>query len=432
MPAICKGIINNSIAAEVGLEPGDTLFTINGSEIKDILDYRFASQETDLVLEVRKASGEVWIVDVEKDEDEELGLIFDGIIFDRMHYCRNRCLFCFVDQLPPHMRKTLYVKDDDYRYSFLYGNFITLTNLTNEDWEKIVTMRLSPLYVSIHAMRPAVRQTMLGVAGTGSIKDDLLRLAEGGIQIHTQIVLCPGINDGEILRESIQELAARYPVVQSIGIVPVGLTGFRQGTPELVPVSQKDALELIQWAQAWQQEFRQQMGIGLVYLADEFYLQAQQPIPEAAYYDDYPQVENGIGLARILLDEFAAIESDLPEMIEPRQVFIVTGRSGAQVLDPICRRMNDITGLTVELTPVENHFFGGLVSVTGLLTGSDIINALQGDFAGKRVLLPEIVLKEGEMVFLDDIQVEDIKKSSQADIRIVAMDAAALVDEILS
>ncbi len=312
-----KEVIEDSIAFEVGLESGDRVLSINGQPLVDILDYQFYSKDDNITLEVEKNSGERWFIDIEKDYDDELGLLFDEVVFDRIRVCRNRCVFCFVDQLPADMRKTLYVKDDDYRYSFLFGNFVTLTNLTESDWDKLESMRLSPLYVSVHTTSGQLRQQMMKNPQAAHIKEDLMRLKKAGIQVHTQIVLCPGLNDGAELLTTINDLADLYPSVQSIGIVPVGLTGHRQGLPVIGSFTSAQARELIEQANRWQDKFRSQWGTGLVYLADEFFIKAGLPIPPNEYYDDYSQIENGIGLTRLFLDDWREIIVDLPSEVEP-------------------------------------------------------------------------------------------------------------------
>lgn len=415
---------DDSIGAEMELETGDVLLSINGRPVNDILDYQFYSQDENLLLEIRRRNGEIWQLDIEKDFDEDLGLEFDGIVFDKLRACTNRCLFCFVDQLPRKMRRTLYVKDDDYRYSFLYGNFITLTNLSEADWEKITIMQLSPLYVSVHCIQGELRARMLKNQRAAGIKADLERLRDANIAVHTQIVLCPGINDGEILEETIEELARLHPSVQSVGIVPVGLTGHRGKLPTLRPMDAEQARALIDTAQGWQQRFRASLGTGFVYLADEIYLRAGVEIPAADYYDDYCQLENGIGLSRLLLDEFAALEPQLPKKIAPREVYVLTGLSAAPILNRIIGRLQQVRGLRVEVIPAENQYFGGGVSVTGLLTGSDIIRTLGGTYRGKTVLLPEVVMRDGEGTLLDDMTVEDIIKTSGA--KIITSDGSAV------
>ena len=431
MSAPITGVIPGSIAEEMAIETGDILLLINGQEIQDIIDYQFYSQDDFIVVELKKTNGELWALEIDKDWDEELGLLFDDVIFDKMRVCRNRCLFCFVDQLPLGMRKTLYIKDDDYRYSFLYGNFITLTNLKEKDWRKIIDMHLSPLYVSVHCTDPQLRVKILGSKRAASIHEDLKRLLDAGIEIHTQIVLCPGINDGEILKQSIEELSSYYPTVQSVGIVPVGLTGHRLKLPQLQVVSPEQSRNLIELVNSYQAEYRKCFHSGFVYLADEFFIKAGVDFPEAEYYDDYCQIENGIGLARIFLDEFAGLEKSLPGQVKKREVFIITGVSAMMVLDPVVKRLNRIKGLTIHLLPVENHYFGGNVSVTGLLTGKDILQVMENKYQGQRIIIPEIVFKQGDNVLLDNISLEELRQRSGAYISTVDGSARSLVETVL-
>lgn len=432
MPAIIQDVIPGSIAAEVGLEPGDTLCSINGHTVDDILDFQFASADACLEMEIKKSGGQSWLVDIEKDQDEPLGLVLEGFIFDKMKVCNNRCLFCFVDQLPPGLRSTLKVKDDDYRHSFLFGNFITLTNLKAADWDKIETMRLSPLYISVHAMQSEVRAKLLHNKKGRNIKEDLQRLCKAGIEIHTQIVLCPGINDGQVLKQSIEQLAGFYPHLKTIGIVPVGLSRHRQGLPTLSEVSPEQSAALICLVDKYQEKYRREYGTGLVYLADEFYLKAEHTIPDSAYYDGFEQLENGIGLVRCFWDEFEEVEKELPNRTDHLEVHIITGVSGEAALQPVVERVNRIAGVSVHIIPVVNAFLGESVTVTGLLTGQDIIKTLGDNYRGKILLLPEIVLKAEEDVLLDDISIAQIEKAAAAKIRVVPMRARDLVDAVLN
>lgn len=427
-----KKVRRDSIGEEMDIEAGDVLLSINEHPIKDILDYQYQAQDDYIVVEIRKKNNEIWSLEIDKEYDEDLGLEFEGIVFDKMRACSNRCLFCFVDQLPRQMRKTLYVKDDDYRYSFLYGNFITLTNLTEEDWDKIIDMHLSPLYVSVHCIQGDLRAQILHNPRGANIKQDLERLKDANIEVHTQIVLCPGWNDGNILIETVNELARLYPSVQSVGIVPVGLTGHRDNLPQLEPVSAQQARELIELIDHYQQQFRKKWGQGFVYLADEFYLRAKQDLPADEYYDSYCQIENGIGLSRLLLEEFEQIEPSLPEKVPPREVYLITGLSAKPVLERILQRLRKIQGLEqLQLIPVENHFFGGAVSVTGLLTGRDIIAALGQSYKGKKVLVPDVLLRDGQETLLDDVTIQDIIDQSGAEIIIVSGNAEDLVEKII-
>lgn len=431
MSATITGVVPGSIAEEMAIEVGDTLLFINGQEIQDIIDYQFYSQDDFTVVELKKTNGELWSLEIDKDWDEELGLLFNDVIFDKMKVCQNRCLFCFVDQLPPGMRKTLYIKDDDYRYSFLYGNFITLTNLKEKDWRKIINMHLSPLYVSVHCTDPQLRVKILGSNRAASIHQDLKRLLDAGIQIHTQIVLCPEINDGKILKQSIEELSSYYPTVQSVGIVPVGLTGHRLKLPRLQVVSPEQSRNLIALVNNYQVKYRNRFHSGFVYLADEFFIRAGVDFPDAEYYDDYCQIENGIGLARIFLDEFTQLEKSLPGQVKKREIFIITGVSAMKVLEPVVQRLNLIKGLTVHLVPVENHYFGGNVSVTGLLTGKDILQVMENKYQGQEVIIPEIIFKQGDNILLDNISLEELHLYTQAEIYTVDGSARSLVEAIL-
>lgn len=425
------GVREDSIAQEMGVEAGDRLISISGHSINDILDYQFYTQEDQLQLEISKQNGEIWQLEIDKDFDEDLGLEFADLLFDSMKTCQNRCIFCFVDQLPPNMRPSLYVKDDDYRHSFIYGNFITLTNLRTEDWNKIEELHLSPLYVSVHCMQEGLRREMLKHRRAGELLGNLQRLYAAGIEIHTQIVLCPGWNDGQILVATIDQLAEMYPCVASVGVVPVGLTGYRQGLPDLKPVSAELATETIAAVDKMQSIFREQHGQGFVYLADEFYLTAGLPIPGNSYYDEYSQIENGIGLIRCFWEQFRELESQLPQRIEDRSAFIVTGDSGEKALQPLADRLNQIEGLSVRILPVPNRFFGGEITVTGLLTGQDIIAVLGSDYQGQRVILPAVVFKEGQDVLLDGICLSEIKACSGADIVIAENDPQSLWEAII-
>jgi putative radical SAM enzyme (TIGR03279 family) len=424
-------VIKASIADAVGLEPGDTLLSINGQPVEDLLDYQFYSQDDNITLVIEKKNGETWSVDIEKDFDDELGLLFEGVVFDRIRLCRNRCMFCFIDQMPSAMRETLYVKDDDYRYSFLFGNYITLTNLSDDDWNKLESMRLSPLYVSVHTTSGPLRQQMMKNPRAAHIMEDLQRLKQAGIQVHTQIVLCPDLNDGQELVKSINELADLYPSVQSVGIVPVGLTGHRDKLPHLRTFTAQEARELIEEVNQWRNTFRSRFGIGFVYLADEFYVKAGIPVPPADYYDDYSQIENGIGLIRLFMDDWQEIKRDLPNQIDPVQVFLITGESARTVMQTVAEDLNRVKGLGVEVIVVPNQYFGGGVTVTGLLTGTDIINCLQDNYRGKKVVIPEVLLQEGSTMLLDNITLEEIASRTGVVIRTTDGSARSLVEAVL-
>ncbi|MGE5545058.1 MAG: DUF512 domain-containing protein [Bacillota bacterium] len=428
---VVAGVIPGSIGEEMGVEPGDLVIAINGQPVKDILDYRYLADDQYLEVEIGKKSGDVWSLEIQKDYEESLGLEFDAVVFDRIRPCVNKCLFCFVDQLPPGMRESLYVKDDDYRLSFHYGNFISLTNLTRRDWDKILGMRLSPLYVSVHATDPDVRAKIFGSDKARSIMRDLKRLKEHGIKVHAQVVLCPGINDGEVLEQTINDLGSLWPSINSVGIVPVGITGFRDGLPRLTPVSRKKAQELIRQVDKWQSEFRKDLGIGFVYLADEFYIKAGESIPEPWYYDGYPQIENGIGLIADFLDELQGILPEITAVETPNEpTYVICGRSAEPMFKTVAQVLKPV-GINLQIIPVTNHYFGGQVTVTGLLTGHDIATALGKHFKGARVLLPKTVLRDDGTVLLDNMTVPQLAASSGARIEVVEPNPAALLDAIL-
>ncbi|GAF27106.1 Fe-S oxidoreductase, related to NifB/MoaA family [Moorella thermoacetica Y72] len=399
----------DSIAAELGINPGDEVVAINGEPVPDLIAYRYLCADENLQVEIKKADGETWLLDIEKDYGEDLGLEFSGPTFDGLRHCANKCLFCFVDQMPAGLRPGLYIKDDDYRYSFLHGNFITLTNLKPGDWDYILRWHLSPLYISVHTTNPELRRHILGNPRAGAIMDQLGRLAAGGIQMHTQIVLCPGLNDGPELERTVKDLSRLFPAVQSIAVVPVGLTAEREGLFPLRRVTPGEAREIVTRIEEWQSGFRQSFGRGLVYGADELYLLAGIPLPAAAYYDDFPQTENGIGITRLFLDEYEVAVKKIPRaMTGQRRVVVATGVLIAPLLTRLVQRLvAGVTNLEARVVAVPNRFFGPKVTVAGLLTGQDLLAELGEAASWARekkglVILPDVMLKSDAPVFLDD------------------------------
>lgn len=401
---LIAGVTAGSIAAELGLEPGDALLAVNGKPVKDIIDLSFALADEYVELLVAKPGGDEELFAVEKDYDEDLGLEFESAVFDRVRPCANKCLFCFVDQMPAGLRESLYIKDDDYRLSFLYGNFITLTNLTRTDRDRIRRLHLSPLYVSVHATDGAVRAGLLGTKRAAAIMDQLKELVADGIELHTQVVLCPGMNDGEVLDRTIADLYALRPHILSLAVVPVGLTRYRpaDGRP-LRTFTPAEAEGVVAQVAGWQQRSRRQTGSGFVYLADEFYLAAGKPIPAYDEYDGFPQLENGIGLVRAFLADWQAAAPAIRARSAPLYLDVVCGRSAAIILEPLLKEL-DIANIKPRLVPVINQFFGSSVTVTGLLTGGDIMASL-ASLPGPRdgVILPGVALRKGENVFLDGL-----------------------------
>jgi putative radical SAM enzyme (TIGR03279 family) len=396
------GMSSGSIAAKLGLKPGDVLLSINGHMLRDVIDYRFYGAEEELELVVEQG-GERIVYEAERGYDQELGIEFAEPTFDGIRLCNNRCEFCFFKGMPPGMRHSLYVKDDDYRYSFLFGNYITLTNLTEDDWNRLAEQRLSPLYVSVHATDFALRRRILSNLAAPDVIQQLKQLGSLGIQVHAQIVLIPGLNDGQHLAHTVADLSALYPAVQSIAVVPLGLTkyhrcSFRVYTPE-------EAKPIIAQVSAWQRECRGQHGLNLVYASDEWYLLAGLEVPAAKEYDGFPQLENGVGLTRVFLDEEFWVSGCEPfdyaqDKFQAGKVTLVCGTLIASLLE---RKVAELSEVAVEVVPVENRFFGPTVTVSGLLTGQDVIEALRGRDLSDPVFLPRAMFDASGELTLDDM-----------------------------
>jgi len=406
-PARITRVLADSIAADLGFEPGDQLVSINGQRPRDLIDYRLLCADEELSLEVLDAQGQTHHVDLEKDYDADLGLEFETALFDGLIQCNNRCPFCFIDQQPPGKRQTLYLKDDDYRLSFLYGSYLTLTNLTNRDWHRIAQLRLSPLYVSVHATEPQVRSQLLKNPRAAHLLEQLAWFQQQRLQIHAQVVVCPGINDQAHLDRTLQDLAQFHsgavPTVASVAIVPVGLTKFRPSDDELVPVTPTQASQVIDQVQHWQQQFRQQLGTTFAWLADEWFLIAGRDLPPACHYETYPQIGNGVGSIRQFLGKFDQAAATLPTAVTPPRRFTwVVGNTVERAFQPILQRLNQVDGLTVTLAALASQYWGQTMTVTGLLTGQDIAHALQGRDLGQGLLLPSLMLKPSDTGQLDD------------------------------
>ncbi|MEG6616244.1 DUF512 domain-containing protein [Peptococcaceae bacterium 1198_IL3148] len=399
-----------SIGEELEITPGATIVEINGKPVTDLLDYRFLASDDELQMKVITADGEEWLMEIEKDYDEDLGLDFGTNALGKIRRCRNKCLFCFVDQMAPDMRDTLYVKDDDYRHSFLYGNFVTLTNVNDQELQRIIEQHLSPLYISVHTTNPDLRHRMMRNPHAANIMKQLTALAAAGIEMHTQVVLCPGFNDGKELDSTIGDLASLWPSVRSLAVVPVGLTKFRQGLAELNLFTPEQAGEVVKQVTRWQQKFMQQFDDPFVFIADEFYVISGQPIPPGQHYGDYPQLENGIGLIRLFIDQWDQVKTQLPkEVYPPQKVTMATGTSAYAIMEPIVARLNQIDGLQVQLHLIPHRYFGNTVTVAGLLTGSDLLQELQGKDLGQKLLIPAVMLKDQQDdVFLDDISLDEL------------------------
>jgi len=425
-PARITKVLPGSIAAEIGFEPGDAIVAINGDRPRDLIDYQFLCADEFLELEVLDAAGQSHQIEIEKDCDEDLGLEFETALFDGLMQCNNRCPFCFIDQQPPGKRESLYLKDDDYRLSFLYGSYLTLTNLTQGEWERIEQMRLSPLYVSVHATEPDVRIRLLKNPRAGLILQQLEWFQARRLQIHAQVVVCPGINDGQHLEITLRDLASFYsseiPAVASVAVVPVGLTKFRPAEDELIPVTPEKAREAIEQVQALQAEFRHEMGSNVVWLADEWFLIAGEELPPESHYEDYPQIGNGVGSIRLFIQEFQEIADErlIASVEPPRQYTWVVGNAVEKAFQPLVEQLNQVAGLKVNLVALNSQYWGQEMTVTGLLTGEDLLQGLQGRDLGDGILLPSLMLKHGDTLFLDERSVAELESRLETPILPVA------------
>ncbi len=412
-------VASGGLADELGLVTGDEILSINGVQLRDLIDLSFAMAEEEIGLVVRHADGQEEIIDFDKDIDEELGVEFESAVFDGIRCCGNHCYFCFVDQVPPQMRSALYIKDDDYRLSFLYGNFVTLTNIKEEDFQRIARYHLSPLHISVQTTNPALREKMLGSPRAKELNSQLDRLARDGIEFHSQVVLCPGLNDGNELRRTIEEIWQRRPYAVSLAIVPVGLTKYREGCYPLSLFDSVEAGKIIELVSKYQKQFRQETGENFVYLGDEFFFIAGRALPEKEQYDGFPQLDNGIGLARSFLDDWYnaqnAAGADIKWSDEP--VTILTGMGIQPLIDRIVGEFSAAHGNNIHnVVPVINEFFGESVNVSGLLTGKDIRKVIadlrKRNKLQERMVIPASCLRAGDGIFLDDDTLESLEKDT--------------------
>ena len=402
-------IARGSIAEKKKICAGDTLLSINGNEINDVLDYRFYLNEKKLVLSLRTAQGKSKLVLIKKDEFDDIGLEFETYLMDRQRSCKNKCIFCFIDQLPKGLRKSLYFKDDDSRLSFLFGNYITLTNLTDSEAERIIRMHISPVNVSVQTMNPELRVKMMANPKAGESLKYLRKLADAGIALNTQLVLCPGINDGSELEYSLNELAKLYPAVQSIAAVPVGLSDHREGLYHIDPYTRETAGEVIDLIDCFNKKFKEEHGTVIAYAADEFYLKAEREIPDEDYYNGFPQLENGVGMWALLRSEFEDALGECEITSLDRKVTVVTGEAAYPLIKELSQKAeNKIKGLSVQVVAAKNHLLGSMITVSGLLCGRDIASAVEGLELGEELIIPPNCLRsEGDM-FLDDMTVEEL------------------------
>ena len=429
---IVKSLMPGGIGEELGIEPGDKLLAINGNEIQDVFDYYYYEESEQLLLLIEKPDGEEWELEIEKDEDESLGIEFDQSLMDEYRSCRNKCMFCFIDQMPKGMRETLYFKDDDSRLSFLQGNYITLTNMSDHDVERIVKYRLEPINISFQTTNPELRCKMLHNRFAGEALKKVDILYRGQIEMNGQIVLCKGVNDGEELERTIRDLTGYLPYLKSVSIVPVGLTKYRDGLYPLEPFTKEDAREVLSVIHRWQEKIYQEHGIHMIHAGDEWYVLAEEEVPEEERYDGYLQLENGVGMMRLLFNEVQEALSAVTGDGRQREISLATGRLMypyiGKILEEIRKKFPNIT---THLYAIRNDFFGERITVAGLITGQDLTGQLKGQPLGERLLLPCNMLKIGEPVFLDDFTLEEVENSLQVKTDIVKSSGQDLLDAVI-
>ena len=413
------------------VKPGMELVSINGNEIHDFLDYNFYAAEDSLELVFRKKN-RLKTVKLKKNVYDDIGLNFENYLMDKERSCANKCIFCFIDQLPPGMRDTLYFKDDDARLSFLFGNYLTLTNISQREIDRIIKMHISPINVSVHTMNPELRIQMMGNRRAGKVLSYLDDLKRGGIKMNAQLVLCPGINDGEELRFSLDALENYFPELQSVALVPVGLTDYREGLYPIEPYTAETAAQVIAIAEEYGARFLKQFGTRLVFAADEFYLKAGKDIPDSDFYEEYPQLENGVGMWAMMREEFIAALEQMSPTDKQVNVTLAAGEASA----PLFQYLVDLLhkkcyNISVNVVAVKNRFFGSKINVSGLLTGSDLLKEFEGKVLGEKLLIPKAMLKNDEEIFLDDISLQELSHTLGVPVVPVANDGVELLETIL-
>ena len=434
-------IEENSIASELGIEAQDILLQINGKDIEDIFDYQYLLQDEYVEVLIEKKNKEQWLLEIDKEYSEDLGLVFENGLMDDYRSCHNKCIFCFIDQMPKGMRDTLYFKDDDSRLSFLQGNYVTLTNMSDHDINRIIEYHLEPINISFHTMNPELRCKMLNNRFAGEALKKVDRLFEAGVTMNGQIVLCKGINDGNELKYSIEQMAKYIPYLESVSVVPVGLSKYREGLYPLEPFTKEDAKEVLAIIHEWQDKLYEKYGTHFIHAGDEWYILAEEELPEEERYDGYLQLENGVGMMTLLLNEFSEavvrLQKEGPGIKGPGEngsecISMATGKLAFPYIKGMCDRLMElIPGLVIHVYEIRNDFFGEKITVSGLLTGVDLISQLKGKELGNRLLLPQNVLRSGEQVFLDDVTLAELEKALQVEVDIVKSSGYDFVDAVL-
>lgn len=429
---VIKTVLPGSIAEELELVPGDEIVSVNGNKIEDVFDYHYLMNDDYLEILVRKANQEEWELEIEKDYDEDLGVEFENSLMDEYRSCRNHCIFCFIDQMPPGMRETLYFKDDDSRLSFLQGNYVTLTNMSDHDIDRIIHYHLAPINISFHTTNSELRCKMLKNRFAGDIFSKVQRLYEAGIEMNGQIVLCKGYNDGKELERTIRDLSAYLPYLRSVSIVPVGLSKYREGLVPLEPFTREDAVQVIELVHKAQEKFVEEYGVHFIHCSDEWYILAEYPMPEEERYDGYIQLENGVGMLRLLETEVGAEVERLSGDARRRSISVATGILAAPFIRKnLASLQKKYPNIEYRVYAIKNEFFGEMITVSGLLTGKDLAVQLKGAALGERLLIPCNMLRAGESVFLDDMTVDELEKELGVPIVVVDEDGASLVHAVL-
>lgn len=426
-----KSVVKKSPAYKAGIKDGDLLLKVNSHEINDFLDYQFYVEDSDLTIEYEH-KGKVKTVRIKKGEYDDLGLEFETYLMDKERRCKNKCIFCFIDQNPKGMRESIYFKDDDSRLSFLFGNYITLTNLTERDVERILEMHISPVNISVHTMNKELRVKMMKNPNAGECLDIIERLAKSGVAINTQLVLCPGINDGKELEYSLQKLSELHPGVQSIAAVPVGVTKHREGLFEMPEYTKETAYRVIDIITRFGDSFKEKYGTRLCYAADEFYLKAERPLPEADYYESYCQIENGVGMWTSFKDEFVSAVYDMEDDGKERKLSVATGSAAYPLIKELCDEvMKKFANTEIKVYEIENNFFGHSVTVAGLVTGNDLIEQLKGKELYEKLIIPDVMLRSEGDLFLDNVSVEDVEEALGVTVDVTfSADGYDLIDKI--
>ena len=424
-------VLKNSIAEELELEPGDELLSVNGCEIKDYIDYKFQISDDEIMMEIMKQDGEIWELEIEKDYDEDIGIIFENALMDNIKVCSNNCIFCFIDQMPGGMRKSLYLKDDDTRLSFLYGNFITLTNLTDDEIDRIIKYRISPIKVSVHTTDPGLRMYMMGNNRERDILVYLKRLIEAGITVDCQIVLVRNVNDGMHLEKTIKDLSALYPYLRSVAVVPVGLTKYRNKLAELLPFDKESALKVVNQVTSIQNEMHKKLKTRFIFIADEFYLLSEQSFPDYDSYEEFDQLENGIGMCRLLMQEIDDILNNMNNKytLLTDEITIVTGVCAYNLMVSLAEKIMSKINVKINVVKIINNFFGERITVSGLVTGKDIIDQMKNK-KYKNIVLPRNMINDN-YVMLDDLGIDDLKRELDAEVTVCEVDGNAIFDLIV-